>query len=411
MPENKSNVRSSRNAELRIGVVCISMDPNSREALEGLVPQVPGAFVVDNVDPHVTPREAAGLLEPFQHGICLINFDDGVEEGCRIAERLRDGCGGNVSIFAASSNAGADQIIRAMRSGCSEYLIKPFQATQVLDALAHVEARRHSKVQGQKGQIITLMGAKGGVGVTSLGLHLALNLVQRHQQRCLVVDQHATMGHASLYLGLSRHQYSFYELTHNTDRLDTDLLQGFLLQHPSGLDVLDAPEAIDAFPHTPPEAIEQTLAFLAENYQFVIVDSPPGLSEETCGAIRQSDRLEIIITAELASIRNAIRAIEYLTGLHYPPDRIDVVLNRYSKRSGVGESEIEAALHRQITVKIPNSYLQFVNATNAGTPIEFGTKSGLPQAFDMWADRLMRDESAAVKADKSPRKFLSLFGS
>ena len=48
--------------------------------------------------------------------------------------------------------------------------------------------------------------------------------------------------------GINRHQYSFYELVHNTDRLDLELLQGFLLQHESGLHVLDSPEVIDNFP-------------------------------------------------------------------------------------------------------------------------------------------------------------------
>ena len=60
--------------------------------------------------------------------------------------------------------------------------------------------------------------------------------------------------------------------------------------------MLDSPEAIHAFPHASSEAIEHTLAFLAENYQFIIIDAPPGLTEDTCAAIRQSDRLAIVIT-------------------------------------------------------------------------------------------------------------------
>ena len=124
-----------------------------------------------------------------------------------------------------------------------------------------------------------------------LAVHLAMSLVQRHHKRVLLVDQHPALGEISLCLGLGRHQYSFYELVHNMDRLDAELLQGFLLQHPSGLHVLDAPQAIQAFDTTSPDAIQHTLAFLAESYQFVVVDSPPGLSEDTCAAIRQSDRL------------------------------------------------------------------------------------------------------------------------
>lgn len=408
--EDKVMIIGSRSSELRIGVLCVSMDPIARESLSAQVAQTPGAYVVDNVDPHVTPREAMRMLEPFQHRVCVINFDDDSEESCRIAQRLHDGCNSGLSIFAASSDPNAEQIISAMRSGCSEYLVMPFQPDRVLGALAHVEARRQDKLKVQKARIITLTGAKGGAGVTSLALHLALNLVQRHEQKCLLIDEHPALGDASLYLGLSRHQYSFYELVHNTDRLDADLLQGFLSQHPSGLDLLDSPEAIHAFPHASSEAIEHTLAFLAENYQYIIIDAPPGLTEEACAAIRQSDRLAIVITPELPAIRNALRSIEYLTSLHYPGDSIDIVLNRHSRKNTLTVQEIETALHRQIAVKIPNNYGLVINAINAGTPLESGHNSDIPVAFDYWADRLIGGEASTVQPSRGSRGWLGRFG-
>jgi pilus assembly protein CpaE len=409
MTDPKVTIRGSRSSERRIGILCINLDPVSREGLETLVAQTPGAHVVDNVDRHVNPREVMRMLEEFQHRVCVINFDEG-EESARISQRIHEGCDTSVSIFAASSDAHPDQIIAAMRSGCSEYLLKPFRADQIVDALAHVEARHQGKLPGQKGQVVTLMGAKGGAGVTSLALHLALNLV-RQQQTCLLVDQHPALGDLALCLGMGRHQYSFYELIHNMDRLDADLLQGFLLQHPSGLHLLDSPEAIQAFSNTPSDAIEHTMAFLAENYQFVVVDCPPGLSEDTCAVIRQSDRLAIVITPELPAIHNAIRSIQYLTGLHYPDENIDIVLNRYSRKNPLSEREIEASLHRQIAVKIPNDYDLIVNAMNAGTPIDLARKSELAAAFDTWTDRLVANESVAEKAGKGSRKLFSLFGS
>jgi pilus assembly protein CpaE len=275
-----------------------------------------------------------------------------------------------------------------------------------------VEARRQGKLVGQKGRVVTLIGAKGGTGVTSLALHLALNLVQRHEQKCLVVDQHPALGDLALYLGLGRHQYSFYELVHNMDRLDADLLQGFLLQHSSGLNVMDSPEAIHAFPSAASDAIEHTLAFLAENYQFVIIDCPPGLSDDTCAAIRQSERLAIIITPELPAIHNAIRAIEYLTGLHYPDENIDIVLNRTSRKGALNDREIEASLHRPVAVRIPNNYELMVNAINAGTPIDFSHKSDMAAPLDAWADLLIGEQpTATAKESKGSRGLLSLFGS
>jgi len=411
MTDLTTTIRGSRSSERRIGILCINMDPDSREKLEILAAQVPGAYVVDNFDRFATPREVMRVLEEFQHRVCVIEFDDG-EESAQISQRIRDGCDSSVVIFAASSGALPDQIITAMRSGCSEFLVKPFRPDQILNALAHVQARHHGRSPGQKGRVVTLMGAKGGTGVTYLALHLALTLVLKHQKKCLLVDQHPALGDLALYLGLSRHQYSFYELVHNMDRLDADLLQGFLLQHSSGLSLMDAPQAIHAFPSAPSDAIEHTLAFLAQNFEVVIIDCPPGLSDDTCAAIRQSDRMAIIVTPELPAIHNAIRAIEYLTGLHYPDDSIDIVLNRSSRKGTLSEREIETSLRRPIAVKVPNSYELIVQAINAGTPIDLTRKSDLTAPFDSWTQILIGEEpTSTAKASTEGRGLLGLFGS
>ena len=88
--ESKFTIESSRAAKLRFGVLCINMDPSSRSTLEVMVGLTVGAHVVDNVDRHIVPREVMRLLEAFQHRICVIAFDEGLDECCRIAERLRD---------------------------------------------------------------------------------------------------------------------------------------------------------------------------------------------------------------------------------------------------------------------------------------------------------------------------------
>jgi len=279
----------------------------------------------------------------------------------------------------------------------------------VLNALAHIESRRQSRGGGEfNGRIISLVGAKGGTGVTSLAIHLAL-ILRSHNQKCLLIDQHAALGDVSLYLGMSRHQYSFYELVHNTDRLDTELLQGFLLQHSSGLDILDAPEAVDGVSQGSADAIEHTLSFLAENYQFVILDCPPGMSEATTAAIRQSDVLGLVITPELPPVRNTVRVLEYLSGMHYPDSRISIVLNRHSKKNPINEQQIEQTLHRPIDVKIPNYYGEVVMAMNTGTPLDLSRKSEWSGAMAEWAESLM-GKVEVVPAAPEPRRFLSMFG-
>jgi len=312
-------------------------------------------------------------------------------------------------VFAVSANTEPERIIAAMRVGCIEYLLKPIQNDRVLDGLARVEAKQKERTRSKvHGKIVTLIGAKGGTGVTSLALHLALELTGRNQRKCLLVDQHSALGDASLYLGTGRHQYSFYELANNTDRLDQELLKGFLLRHASGLHLLDSPETVDVVHKASPSAVEHTLSFLGETYQFVVVDCPPGLSDVTLACISQSDQVAIVLTAELPSIRNAVRYIEHIERLGYNPNKIQIVLNRHSKRGPLADDRIEKALGRKISVRVPNSYNEVIKAINAGAPIPSG-KSDFGEAIQVWAQNLARNSDDKAMAQSQPGGLMSLF--
>jgi pilus assembly protein CpaE len=300
-----------------------------------------------------------------------------------------------------------------MRAGCAEYLLKPIQNERVLEGLARVEAKQKERMRSKiRGKVVTVIGAKGGTGVTSLALHLALELTAQAQRKVLLVDQHPALGDASLYLGAGRRQYSFYELASNADRLDQELLQGFLLHHSSGLHLLDSPEAISGVHSAPPSAVEHTLAFLADIYQFVVVDCPPGLTDGTLACLAQSDYIAIVMTAELPSVRNVVRYIEHLTRLGHDANRIQIVLNRHSKRGPLTDDRIEKALGRQISIRVPNSYHEVIRAINAGAPIE-SNKSDFCAAIQGWAQALANKPAgaktqAAVASAGEPRGVLSL---
>jgi len=384
----------------RIAAMAICLDATSYEALAHFMAGVPGAVVVGNLDNYVgIEREISRALELANTRICFVDYDRNTEEAIWITERLRSEYP-DLQTFAISAYSEPDGIITAMRAGCAEYLLKPLQHDRVLDGLARVQAKQKKKARsGARGKIVTLVGAKGGTGVTSLALHLALELNQEGKRKCVLVDQHSTLGDASLYLGTGRHQYSFYELANNGDRLDEELLRGFILHHGSGLHVLDSPEAVDTIHGAAPSAVEHTLAFLADTYQFVVVDCPPGLTDGTRACISQSEQVAIVITAELPSVRNAVRYIEHLSRLGYSSSSIQIVLNRHSKKGPLSDDRIEKALGREISVRVPNSYNEVIRAINTGAPIS-GSKSDFAAAIQKWAHALV--SSKADNKDLKP---------
>ena len=392
---------SAIESPVRIAVITVRLDRPSYGVLSHFMATVPGAVLVGDLDHYVgAEREIDRALTRGHTRVCIVDYDQNTEEAIWITERLRSEHP-DVCVFAASASSEPERIIAAMRSGCAEYLLKPVQHERLLEGLARMEAKQKEKARSKvRGKIITLLGAKGGTGVTSLALHLALELAADRQRKCILVDQHPALGDVSLYLGTGRHQYSFYELASNTDRLDQELLEGFLLHHDSGLHILDSPEAVDAMHGAPPSAVEYTLAFLAEAYQFVIVDCPPGLTDGTLASIAQSDKVAIIMTAELPSVRNAVRYMEHLSKLGYSSSTIQLVLNRHSKKGPLSDERVEKALGRGILFRIPNSYNEVIRAINAGAPISSATKSDFAAAIHNWAHDVATSKESAKKSEK-----------
>lgn len=409
-----TQLNTARPETARVAVTTVALDPISYRALAHFVASLPSAALTASLDSYSGAEwELGRVRDQARTRVCFIDYDQDADQAIRITERLHAEHP-DVYVFALSASSDPDRIILAMRAGCVEYLLKPVQTDRVTDGLARVEVKQKEKTRSKvRGKVITMIGAKGGTGVTTLALHVALGLAGGQPRRCLLVDQHSALGDASLYLGTGRHQYSFYELANNTDRLDQELLQGFLLQHASGLHLLDSPETVDVIHKAPPSAVERTMTFLAETYPFVVVDCPPGLSDSTFACISQSDQVAIVITAELPAVRNAVRYIEHLEKFGYASHSIQVVLNRHSKRGPLSDDRIEKALGRRISTRVPNSYNEVIRAINAGEPIPEG-KSDFGAAIQKWAreiaTRTGNNQATATTAAHTSAGGWSLFG-
>src|SRR5215470_10976480 len=300
--------------------------------------------------------------------ICIVDFDRDRRRAALAAESIHSAAP-EIAVFAVSTDAQPDLIIQAMRSGCSEYLLKPMGREQLLNAVARVGGRRRERLQPFRAQVLAFMGAKGGCGVTSLVTQLGALLASSCGKKTLVVDLHPDFGDAALYLGLTKYKYHFFELLENNDRLDAELLQSFLARHSSGLELIPAPEGSDTPRRILPGAVSQTFDFLRLRYEYILVDMAPGLSDENLEMIRHCDQLHVVTVAEVSALRNVVRHFDYLTRKEIPKERFRVILNRYQKRSLISEGEIEKTLGQKIFWKVPNQYAHVVKVINGGDPI------------------------------------------
>src|SRR5581483_165655 len=231
------------------------------------------------------------------------------------------------------------------------------------------------------------MGVKGGVGTTTLAVHLAYSLAKRGK-RVLLVDHQPELGEVTLHLGLEHHNYGFYELACNLNRMDAELLQGFVLKHESGLEVLASPEGLGATPKTTPEAVQQTLRFLLRMYDYVIVDTDARFDEQNLAILELSDEFSLIATPQLPAVRATSRYLDYLMRLNFSTSKSQVVLNRWTKKAPLSIETIEKALHRKISLIIPNSDQELGEAISTGIPVSVKSRSEFMQGIGKWTLRL-----------------------
>ncbi len=397
MTESRDSRDSTRPAERAkplvgdaLALIVVALDSASLNELRQLVAGIPLVQLKTEFQHYLAGEGDAFFLERLTElhpDVCLVDFDKDREQATRTAERMIETLE-DVAVFAVSSDPKPELIIQAMRCGCSEYLIKPLGSDELVEALARVVARKKEKRSQASGKVLSFLSAKGGTGVTTIAVHLGALLARSSGRKTLLVDFHPSLGDTSVFLALSKHQYHFYDLAENTHRLDSDLLQGFLLKHPSGLEVLPAPDGFEAIRHVAVEGIARTLDFLKGQYEYILVDCAPGLSDQNLTVIDHSDHVFLISTAEIPALRNTARCLEYLTRFEYSPDKIQVVINRHTKGGPINDAQIEKAIRKPIYRNVPNQYGEVIKSLNTGNPFSLMPNSEFMKSLGEWADLL-----------------------
>jgi len=390
-----------------LSVVSICLDKETWGVLKLFADSVPlvrldrhlGEYRVDD---HESVLDWIGSPAP---DVCLLDFDHDRRSAALVAERIHADAP-ETSIFAVSSQHQSDLIIQAMRSGCSEYLVKPLDSEQMLNAIARVGGRRREKKELAKAQVLAFIGAKGGCGVTTIATQIGASLANTYSRRVLIVDLHHDFGDAALYLGLTKYRYHSYELVENTDRLDAELLQSFVLHHKSGLDLIPAPQGIEPARPITPGALAQTFEFLRLRYEFILVDLPPGLNDEHLELIRYCDQVNIVAIAEVSALRNVVRQTDYFTRKEIAADRLRVILNRHQNRSIITEAQIEKVIGQKLFWKVPNQYIQMLKSISGGDPLS-QANSEVSRSLNEWAGII--GKKASAEDNKKSRGILGIW--
>jgi pilus assembly protein CpaE len=341
--------------------------------------------------------------------IALIDFDRNPVAALETAEMLHRMPSPRITCVGVSSHMEIDLVLKSMRAGCNEFLLKPVNAGDLQATLERIQNRLFSTMESSaaRGRVLTVFGAKGGVGTTTLAVHLAAYLTKRHGKKTLLVDHYRQLGHVCLYLGLKENRYHFDELVRNVDRLDAELLQGFLVRHPSGLSVIASPDFCAARQQTSKQDLERIFDFLRKEYDYIVIDSSLQY-EEAAAMIQLADGVYLVLTPDVAAVRDLSRHIENQSLSDTAASKLRIVINR-SSHDAIDADQIEKVVHLPVSTSIPNNYAELLKAINAGETVP-QRRSEFTAALNKWADQVISESADATSVGpQTPRKKFSLW--
>jgi pilus assembly protein CpaE len=216
------------------------------------------------------------------------------------------------------------------------------------------------------GRIVTVFAAKGGVGKTTVATNLAAELAS-DGSRVLLLDLDLAFGDVGIVLGLMPER-SMSDVVAMTGHLDEQGLASVVTPHESGLDALCAPSLPADADRIPGSIITEVLRIAKRAYDYVVVDTPPAFTEHVLAAFDASDVSILLATLDIPAVKNLRLTLDTLDLLGHPRDSWVVVLNRADTKVGLTAEDVCNALHRPITLQIPNS-VAVSAAINRGVPI------------------------------------------
>ena len=277
----------------------------------------------------------------------------------------------DTTIFVSSEENSPELLMSAMRAGVQEFLRKPVESDRFIEAFERVRRIRlgHDKQKRKEsGSIMSLFSIKGGVGVTTLSVNIAVAMSRLTGKEAAIVDLDLQLGDVANYLDLTP-TYNILDACGDDDSVDATQLQGCMTRHDSNVFVLAEPKGL-VDPNTiRGSQVDQMLRHLKSMYSFVIVDTPHALDHKTLAAFSISDYVVLVAVANISSIRATRKSLDFLRSQGYSAEKLKILINRSSKKDDIRSSEIESALDYPVTWTVPNNYREVIDSINSGIPL------------------------------------------
>ncbi len=320
--------------------------------------------------------EALSLAAELKPNVVLVGVEEPAVRAHQTIESLTEILPTS-PVLAYSSMTDADSARKSVVAGARDYLTKPLKPEVVVKAVQAALAqqeRRQALQSGEPGSnlksagmVITIFGAKGGIGKTTTATNLATAFVAINAGSAVIVDVDTVFGDAAMMLDVPV-EMSLVEAADKVDELDRESLGSYLTRHQSGVKVLPAPfEPID-WRNVSPEAVGKLLTLLAQTHDFVVVDCPATFTDLVAVALEKATVVLLMTSLDITSIKDTTTALKLLSGGINNDDKIKLIVNHATNANSLREDDVSKVLRREVFWSIPHDE-GIASSAQVGLPV------------------------------------------
>jgi len=314
-----------------------------------------------------TVRNAIKMLETDTDISALVADISGVDDPFGELERLAGVCPPDVKVALIGENREITFYRELMELGLTEYLPRPLTRDMVLDQLRpKLLGDVASGPTDRGGHVVSICGAQGGVGATSVAINVALQLAETTKAKVALLDLHLQGGETAVMLGV-RPGPGLRIALENPMRADTLFLERAAIEINERVSLISADEELDAQLDITEAGVRHVLGLLRQRFNYIIVDVPVPFPPSMHPVISLSRHVLVLLEAEVTGLRNAHALRAAVTNIA-GKDRVFTLLNRANRAGGLPRATMVKALGAEPDMVIPDLGKGMTQAVNLGIP-------------------------------------------
>jgi DNA-binding response OmpR family regulator len=322
---------------------------NGAEAISKVQAEAPDLVLLDVMLPDISGIEVCAQLRQMPEGIEL-------------------------PVIMLSAMSQVPDKVMGLEAGADEYVTKPITPGELLARIRALLMRYrqlHRASPKPTGKVLGFIGAKGGVGTTTVALNVAAAFVYQ-QKKVLAAEIRPNFGTFSAQLNLTRPQGLPNLLALDPVKIDEHEISSNLISLPTGLKVLVGPQGIADYRSIEPQTLEQILAISSTMVDYLILDLPCDPSAANQVALRRCDFVGFVIEPEPSALASGVIALEQMRSWGVYGSRVGViVVNRVPLSIPIKIEQLKNTLEYEVIGVIPTAAEAMITCQHSGLPLFF----------------------------------------